>query len=98
MNIKKYTLVQRSIVLAIMTLAFVVPAWFHTPIDNGQTTFAETRPQASEIDFRNHQYAPQALTLRDGDTIRICNHDVIYHSPFSLSAYNKFNGAHLPRA
>jgi hypothetical protein len=83
--------------VAVITITFVVPAWNHTLLDSGHTTFAQAQTQPSEVDFRNHQYAPQALTLRNGDTIRICNRDSIYHSPFSLSAYNKFNGAQLPR-
>jgi hypothetical protein len=35
-------------------------------------------------------FAPLELTVKDGETITICNRDPIIHLPFSYSKYNKF--------
>ncbi len=69
---------------------------------------AQNRGKTVEIDITNKQYTPPPTTpkipasfkdqgarlaVRAGDTIKICNKDVLVMKPFSLSPGNKFNEA-----
>ena len=42
------------------------------------------------VTLQEKTFSPGALTVKDGETITICNRDPIIHLPFSYSKYNKF--------
>lgn len=46
-----------------------------------------------EVRISNVVFVPDKLTVRDGDTIRICNADGIWHKLFSYSEYNRFESS-----
>lgn len=43
-----------------------------------------------DVVLRGKTFSPAAAAVKDGDTIRICNADTVYHQPFSYSKHNKF--------
>lgn len=43
-----------------------------------------------EITLSGKAFHPNAATVKDGDLIRICNADTVFHKPFSYSKHNKF--------
>jgi len=43
--------------------------------------------------LQDKQFVPLEATVKDGDTIEICNKDRFFHSPFSFSNYNKFGSS-----
>lgn len=43
-----------------------------------------------EISLTGKRYVPYSLVVKDGDSIRICNNDTFFHSPFSMSRGNAF--------
>ncbi len=40
--------------------------------------------------LKGKEFSPSVATVKDGDSITICNQDPIVHLPFSYSRYNKF--------
>ena len=43
-----------------------------------------------EITLSGKTFRPSQGIVKDGDTIRICNADIVFHKPFSYSKHNKF--------
>jgi len=43
-----------------------------------------------EINLIGKAYEPHEIKAKPGDTIRICNKDRIFHSPFSYTKFNQF--------
>ena len=80
--------------LALMTLSAVVLVLGQAAFNSSPTMSATAQ---REVNFIDHQFSPRSLNVLDGDTIQICNHDVIYHSPFSANRSNRFSGPQLPR-
>src|SRR5437867_5232960 len=51
----------------------------------------ETPPgEEGAIELRNKEFVPLEATVKDGDSVMFCNRDPFFHSPFSISEYNKF--------
>jgi hypothetical protein len=42
------------------------------------------------VSLQEKTFSPTELTVKDGETISICNRDPFIHLPFSYSKYNKF--------
>lgn len=48
-------------------------------------------PKTVLVNLENKHYAAAITAVDDGDIIKICNLDRIFHKPFSLSSHNRFN-------
>jgi hypothetical protein len=54
----------------------------------------------SETVFRltdTKTFVPSGATLKDGDSIKICNESPVFHHPFSKSPYNRFGNPDVGR-
>lgn len=49
------------------------------------------------VSLRNKTFNPVEATVKDGDTITICNNDTVFHQLFSYSKHNRFEARVLRR-